>query len=527
MPVASMYEKSYMHQDAVTHINFAPNPGILITGSSDGTVKFWKKQMVGIDFVKHFSLNVGGIDGLSTNSDGQYCATISESDKRLRVFHVPSYDLISMINLTFTPSGILEWCYRTFDTNQIIAVGIKENGDVHLFNLRNAIKFIKTIKIHRAPVTAICFNGRFNTVVSTDLKGLIEYWRPIDGSFPRSEVTFHNKIDSNLYDLSKEMTYSRSIRLSADGLKLVLFSIDKKIRILIFKTGKIRRIYDESLLAIQSNYPTQEGSILILEPIEFERRIALERTISDDNTSYKVPFLNAIFEEKGKVLIYCTFSGIKYVNLDTNKVEKLLGKMECKERFLQTVLLQDTFHKTNKRTSSVSVLHKIKQDPTLFAIAYRKIRFYLFTQREPEALEKNEIGRDEFAEISSTRRIRSKQLHSCKEMSEHAILHTNHGEIWLYLYPIHCPLTVENFVTHSKNGYYNGLIFHRVVKGFMIQTGDPLGNGSGGQSIWGNDFRDEITKSLRNDRAGTISMANTGPNSNGSQFFITTIACPW
>lgn len=86
-----------------------------------------------------------------------------------------------------------------------------------------------------------------------------------------------------------------------------------------------------------------------------------------------------------------------------------------------------------------------------------------------------------------------------------------------------CPKSVENFCVHSKNGYYNGHIFHRVIKGFMIQTGDPTGTGTGGESIWGGDFKDEFHPSLRHDRPYTLSMANAGPNTNGSQFFITVL----
>lgn len=100
-----------------------------------------------------------------------------------------------------------------------------------------------------------------------------------------------------------------------------------------------------------------------------------------------------------------------------------------------------------------------------------------------------------------------------------AVMHTNHGDITIRLFADKAPKTVENFVTHAKNGYYNGLTFHRVIKDFMIQGGDPTGTGCGGESIWGRPFKDEFDKELHNLR-GALSMANAGPGTNGSQFFI-------
>ena len=100
-----------------------------------------------------------------------------------------------------------------------------------------------------------------------------------------------------------------------------------------------------------------------------------------------------------------------------------------------------------------------------------------------------------------------------------AIMKTNMGDIEIKLFPEKAPKTVENFVTHAKNGYYNGLIFHRVIKDFMIQGGDPTGTGMGGESIWGKKFADEFDPDLHN-LMGALSMANAGPNTNGSQFFI-------
>lgn len=100
-----------------------------------------------------------------------------------------------------------------------------------------------------------------------------------------------------------------------------------------------------------------------------------------------------------------------------------------------------------------------------------------------------------------------------------AVMKTNMGTVKIKLFPKEAPKTVENFVTHAKNGYYNGLIFHRVIKNFMIQGGDPTGTGMGGESIWGRKFADEFSVKLHNLR-GSLSMANAGPNTNGSQFFI-------
>ncbi|WP_100332124.1 peptidylprolyl isomerase [Bacillus xiapuensis] len=99
------------------------------------------------------------------------------------------------------------------------------------------------------------------------------------------------------------------------------------------------------------------------------------------------------------------------------------------------------------------------------------------------------------------------------------VMQTTMGEIKIKLFPEHAPKAVENFITHSKNGYYDGLIFHRVIKDFMIQGGDPQGTGMGGESIYGEPFEDEFSRELFNFR-GALSMANAGPNTNGSQFFI-------
>lgn len=111
-----------------------------------------------------------------------------------------------------------------------------------------------------------------------------------------------------------------------------------------------------------------------------------------------------------------------------------------------------------------------------------------------------------------------KQLEINKE-DKFAIIHTNLGDIKVKMLEEAAPLAVENFLTHAKNGYYDNTIFHRVIKDFMIQGGDPEGTGRGGESIWDKPFKDEFSIDFRNIR-GALSMANAGPSTNGSQFFI-------
>ncbi|HZH93740.1 MAG TPA: peptidylprolyl isomerase [Tissierellaceae bacterium] len=112
-----------------------------------------------------------------------------------------------------------------------------------------------------------------------------------------------------------------------------------------------------------------------------------------------------------------------------------------------------------------------------------------------------------------------KQLMKPENNEEIAIIKTNHGDIKLRLFPEVAPKAVENFTTHARDGYYDGISFHRIIKDFMIQGGDPDGTGRGGQSIWGRPFEDEFSMEYRNIK-GALSMANAGPKTNGSQFFI-------
>lgn len=132
-----------------------------------------------------------------------------------------------------------------------------------------------------------------------------------------------------------------------------------------------------------------------------------------------------------------------------------------------------------------------------------------------------------FASLALTTPLTYAQEESAVSASTIVVLETTQGNVELKFFPDVAPKAVENFVTHVKNGYYDGLLFHRVIKDFMIQGGDPTGTGMGGESIWGTEFENEVSPSYTFDRKGLLAMANKGPDTNGSQFFITTVPYPF
>lgn len=529
LPCANMYEKSYMHRDVVTHVAVSA-ADFFVTGSADGHIKFWKKKPIGIEFAKHFRSHLGPIEGLAVSADGLFCCTIS-NDKSVKVYDVVNYDMMVMIRMPFIP-GTVEWVYRHGDVKAKFAISDRHSPMVYIYDARaGSNEPIASRKIHTSPIMAMKYNQLFDAVISADTKGILEYWCPNTLAFPEEGVKFKLKTETDLFVVAKGRTTVSALEVSPDGNQFVITSPDRRIRVFWYKTGKLRRVYGESLEAAQE-LQRKDAPLYQLEAIDFGRRMAVEKEIEKTENA---PQPNAVLDESGNFLIYTTLLGIKIVNLHTNKVARILGKFESNERFLRLALYQGdkSSKKARKIPMTASNVNESKEplsDPTFLCCAFKKHRIYLFSRREPEEAEDATKGRDVFNEKPPPEELLAvsdlgKAITT--SLPDSVILHTSMGDIHMRLYPEECPRTVENFTTHCRNGYYDNLIFHRVIKGFMVQTGDPLGDGTGGQSIWGREFEDEFHKSLRHDRPFTLSMANAGPNTNGSQFFITTVATPW
>ncbi|KAI8994143.1 hypothetical protein BD414DRAFT_274653 [Trametes punicea] len=537
LPSADRYYKSFMHRDV---INFCvmTRTEFLVTTSVDGIVKLWKKQEQGIEFVKMYRAHLAPIVSVSASADGQLFASVAE-DGSAKVFDVVNFDMINMLKLGYTPNACC-WVHRRGQALGVLAVSERNTGIIRLYDGRGDGKPLETIeKLHRFPVHVMAYSDKYDCVVSADEGGFVEYWQPSEPfELPKNVHGMWNyKSETDLYEFKKSKSTPTCISLSPDSSHFVTFSLpDRQIRIFNFLTGKMTRRYDESLAAIQEMQ--QAGTAIYkVEDMEFGRRLAVERELELPGPDDRIPgmWINAVWDESGSFVIYPTLLGIKVVNTVTNRVVRLLGKDET-VRFMHLTLYQGAPAKKGRTTVAAAasanplLAEKSVRDPTLVCTGYKRQRFYMFTRSEPEDDKSGDRDifnerptREEQTIAASTPAIKG----GPSPLANSATIHTTLGDIHMRLFPQQAPKAVENFVGHARSGYYEGVIFHRVIPKFMIQTGDPLGDGTGGESIWGHEFEDEFSDDLKHDRPYTVSMANAGPNTNGSQFFITTTATPW
>ncbi|XP_049876869.1 peptidylprolyl isomerase domain and WD repeat-containing protein 1 [Pectinophora gossypiella] len=526
LPSSETYERSYMHRDIITYV-VVTKTDFVVTASQDGHLKFWKKQEEGIEFVKHFRCHLASITHMAANSTGTLLCTAS-TEKTIKVFDVVNFDMINMISIEFEPY-CTEWVHSAGDPISALAISERDTNKIHIFDGQQAsgtpMHTFETL--HQNPVTTIKYNPVFEVAVSVDKAGIVEYWTgpKHEYVFPKN-VTFESKLETDLFEFVKNKTYPTALAFSPDGKKMASIALDRKVRVFHFVSGKLHKVLDESLQRFQElQHQTQQ-----LPNMEFGRRMASERDLEKSDS---VHLANIIFDQSGHFVIYATMLGVKVVNLVTNRCVAMLGKPE-NLRPLHLALFQGRTNQSKIATtlemegSENPTLLNVKTDPTLFCTAYKKNRFYMFSRRSPDDIKSPDADRDIFNEKPSKEDIISAtEGQGVQRIYEQAVLHTSLGDIHIRIFGKDVPKTAENFCVHARNGYYNGHIFHRVIKGFMIQTGDPTGTGTGGESIWGGEFADEFRPQLKHDRPYTLSMANAGPNSNGSQFFITLAPTPW
>lgn len=526
LPSGENYERSFMHRDTVTHVAVTVTD-FIITASQDGHIKFWKKQEVSVEFVKHFRAHLGNIADITVDSTGTLLATVS-SDKACKVFDIINFDMINMLKLDYVPT-CAQWIHRAGDAIPELAIGETATTNINIYDGRGSSTPIITLsKIHMKPVTVIIYSPVHDIVVSADEGGMLEYWTGgrNEYKFPRN-VSFESKVETDLYEFAKNKTVPLNMTISPNGNTLAVWAADRKIRVFRLLAGKLSAVIDESL----SHYSELQQVKQVLPPMEFGKKVSVEKDLARAGV---LKYNNLVFDESSNFLLYSSFLGIKMINLTTQKAVRVFGQRE----HLRPLALA-LFQGKPKSLSGTAITAEMEAsdnpglvdhgtDPTLVVTAYKKSRFYLFTNRSAKDLSSVDNDRDVFNEKPSKEDIISAtEERGAPRLYQSATIHTTIGDMHLDLFPRECPKTVENFCVHARNGYFNGHIFHRVIKQFMIQTGDPDGIGTGGESIWGGEFEDEFSPKLRHDRPYTVSMANAGANTNGSQFFITVCPTPW
>ncbi|KAK8056309.1 hypothetical protein PG993_001536 [Apiospora rasikravindrae] len=523
LPKSNRYSKSLMHKEHLSFVTVTPLTDFLITSSVDGVVKFWKKVVDDIEFVKEFKAHQGEIKSVSVSQDGRSFATTG-ADKTVKIFDVITFDLLAMLTLDYTPRCIC-WVHKRGASIPLLAIADDTAPLINIYDGRGENQTpIHTIKgLHRSVVTMMAFNDAYDCVVSADDNGMLEYWSP-NSNYEKPENVFQYKSSTSLFDFKKAKSTPTSLTISPTGQQFVTFSLpDRKIRIFEFASAKLYRTYDESMQVIeemqQAGTATQK-----LDDVEFGRRLAAEREIESPSLRNKA---NVIFDESGHFILYGSILGVKVINTFTNQVVKVYGKDE-NLRPVNLAIYQGQPQKKGVTTVAMAASNNPllqeseTRDPILVATAVGKVRFYMFTNQEEISKSARDVQNEKPTMLGAKKAAQTKQA----ETGTAAILHTTYGDIHIRLFPDAAPKAVENFVTHAKRGYYNNTVFHRVIRKFMIQGGDPLGDGTGGESIWGKEFEDEFS-TLKHDKPYTVSMANAGPNTNGSQFFITTEKTPW
>ena len=508
-----------MHREQLCFTTLTPHTDFLITSSIDGVVKFWKKDFGGIEFVKEFKAHTGDITSVSVSADGRSFATAGV-DKTINMFDVVTFDLLAMLTVEYVPKAVC-WVHGRGASFPQLAVSSQENCWIRIYDGRGEnLEPLQTLKsVHRTSVTLMAYNHHYDCVVSVDQGGMVEYWRP-NGNYEKPDNVWSLKSSTSLFDFKKTKCVPSSLTISPTGKQFATFSFpDRKIRIFDFATGKLYRTYDESIETITSMQ--QAGTaVQHLEDMEFGRRIGIERELDHPSLQSRI---NVIFDETGNFILYGSMYGVKVINTLTNKLVKLYGQEEA-IRSLWLCLYQGQPEKKGVVTVEMAasenpLLQEAEaRDAMLVSTASSKVRFYMYTNDSTASKSARDVQNEKPRAAASNKKMDSKALAATGTT---ATLHTTYGDITIRLFPDAAPKAVENFVTHARNNYYNNVIFHRVIRKFMIQTGDPLGDGTGGESIWGKEFADEFSN-LKHDKPYTVSMANAGPNSNGSQFFITT-----
>lgn len=529
-----------------------------------------QQQHACMEFVKAFRAHADPILTISVDPAGDVCVSVSRT--LLKFYDVRTFDAVRLISCADDSSIHLSqacaW-FTTSDGTDCVAVGDAEKGTIYVF-APDQDHIQMSIQLHAAPLTCLAHNAAQKCMISADKAGILDVWNA-HGSVgnddtTRNGVQYSSKTDTDLYALLRKKTHAVALAVSANHF--ACYGADQKVRIFEHASGKIMVTLDERIQAYDKIYNSKP---FLLDSMEYGKRAATERELEAESSvlggdtadssmppqRLQIQLVSSANKTTSNLLIVPCMMGLKIIDWQRRKLVAVTGSADAGHlRFVsalwcgggahvdrQMQLARAAAAATHNKSTATSDKEEreggpaILSDALLIATAYNQRRIYVFSHVDPVAA--SDAARDGDVDVLTKRDVwneapsttdqlyytpqqKQSSTDASKNTVRKAILRTTAGDIHIQLFAEHkLPKTIDNFVGHCKAGYYDGITFHRVIKGFMLQTGDPLGDGTGGESIWGHVFEDEIVPQLRHDRPFTVSMANAGPGTNGSQFFIT------
>lgn len=546
------YRCSFQHHEPITEIHVTPRgfspPTAITVSASDGVVKFWRMQKHA-----HFALSIAESEDMrypleqvrrfkcgalkcrgALSMDGRWFAACSAVDGLLRIFDVALVDVVNIFTLPNAKEDALKqllWIHREAQINRLL------------------------VSFQRSTFAYSGSSGEYKAVVvaaaPSDV-GLFALANKSIFAFAKDQLSI---IDADTFESVRSVAFkdpfeASSASLSPDASVLaVACNSDRQIRIFDAHSGRLKMRIDESLEMYQNAfakgrfYPKFLGRA---EPsqADFDRRMTLEGAI---DFHFEPLFCD------GDCLAIPSPIGIKVISLRDGRIQRVLGGGESQLRFTEASLIEAEASIGSLDSLALEVKSGAAEDAVdamWLCVAHSRNRFYAFyEQAATEAAGKKKKGSRDFtlgADLEEERELAlqrkrpkpapapSNTPYPLKFVTSEdadstitAILWTNFGEIRCELFASAAPLAVDNFCQLAERGYYNNCTFHRIIRAFMLQTGDPTGTGCGGESAWGRGFPNDPQSSHTHEPL-CLSMANTGkPCTNGSQFFITTVRCDW
>ena len=473
LPNSSSYYESWMHLSPIKYVfMYHDLLNILCTISIDGILQLW--ALPKIEFIKKMQMH-SGITDASINKETiiSIYAREGEGTTNVKLTNLTTLDVFLSIDIKKPYSHCVKSLY-----NIILA-----STNIDIYSLDG--DFLNSISIHEHQISCLLYSQPLDVILACDISGTIGVYSTMPPHQP-ANLHWKMKLKTDLYLLNKLKTHATAAVTSNDGQICAFVCMDQHVRVFDLMSGKC--LMD------------------VLVDCDVKSQCAF-----DHSDHY-------LFIPTNKNGIICTVIKQSKDLEIIREYGKSDGVHFNKIAIHQHIKADLTFELA---TSNNPTLHDMLTiDPVLIGIANN--RFYVFNNSDPLQEDRNHENEKQIEPEPVPNK--SELINVPKILPKFVILHTSQGDITIQLYGDYAPKMVYNFTELIKRGYYKNMTWHRIVKGFMIQTGDPNGDGTGGASIYGEPFKDEI--GLRHD-AYSVSMANNGKDLNTSQFFITVRECSW